>query len=116
VAQIKWGSGSTGLGSRPFVAGQVAASRNWSRKIDQYVQTSNNAQPFDWTAALNLHKLEIIKVISLQPDFARHRQAVDEYGPAQAGFGNEISVSYVYDPRQKCYFRQFTILLGSIRA
>src|SRR6267143_640831 len=29
---IKWRSGSTGLRSRPFVAGRFAASRNWWRK------------------------------------------------------------------------------------
>ena len=29
---IKWRSGSTGLPSRPFVAGHFAASRNWSRE------------------------------------------------------------------------------------
>jgi putative transposase len=49
---IKWKSGSTGLPSRPFVAGHFAVSRNWSRKsINTCKQTSNHhAQPFVWTA------------------------------------------------------------------
>jgi hypothetical protein len=102
---------------------QQAIRRGTFRSVKELVEKNRSMRSdFKQRATFPLDRRpELAQIGNHQSDFApagfcSPSQAVDEYGPAQAGFGNEISVSYVYDPRQKCYFRQFTILLGSIRA